>query len=57
VRTEFSPRNSADLNQQWFEHTTKGGSVHIMPGHHGSWLDDDHIANFSSLLKAVLHGT
>jgi hypothetical protein len=56
VRTEFSPRNSADLNQQWYEHTTQGGKVHIMPGHHGNWLDDDHIANFSDLLKATLHG-
>ncbi|MGF1630369.1 MAG: amino acid adenylation domain-containing protein [Kiloniellaceae bacterium] len=56
VRTEFSPPNSADLNKQWFECTTEGGSVHIMPGHHGTWLDDDHIANFSNLLKKTLHG-
>jgi hypothetical protein len=57
VRTEHSPRSSKlDLNQQWFDHTTKGGTVHIMPGDHGSWLDSDHIGNFSSLLKEKLSG-
>jgi hypothetical protein len=56
VRTEHSPRNSGDLNKQWFDRTTRGGSVHIMPGHHGNWLDDDHIGNFSGLLKKTLHG-
>ena len=56
VRTETSPRNSRDLNQQWYDNTTKGGSVHVMPGDHGNWLDDDHIANFSDLLKKTLGG-
>ncbi len=56
VRTEHSPRNSGDLNKQWFDRTTRGGSVHIMPGHHGNWLDDEHIGNFSGLLKKTLHG-
>lgn len=54
VRTEFSPRNFRDLNQQWFDYTTKNGSVHTMSGNHATWLDEDHIANFSDLLKATL---
>ncbi|GAB4391148.1 MAG: hypothetical protein Tsb0032_01610 [Kiloniellaceae bacterium] len=54
VRTEHSPRSSRDLNQQWFDHTTGGGTVHIMPGDHATWLDEDHLGNFSSLLKEKL---
>jgi thioesterase domain-containing protein/acyl carrier protein len=57
VRTEHSPRSTKhDLNQQWYDHTTKGGSVHIMPGDHATWLDANHLGNFSSLLKEKLAG-
>ncbi len=54
VRTAASPRSAIDLNQQWFDHTTEGGDVHVVSGHHENWLDD-HIDEFIAVLKTALN--
>ena len=51
VRNWDSP---IDLNQEWFDHTTEGGDVHVVSGHHGNWLDD-HIDDFIPVLKTALN--
>lgn len=57
VRTELSRDLKKDINQPWFDHTTKGGSVHIMSGHHGNWLDEERIDKVGELLKTFLYGS
>ncbi|MCH7675791.1 hypothetical protein IH879_12665 [candidate division KSB1 bacterium] len=54
VRTAASPRGEIDVNQEWFDHTTEGGDVHVVSGHHGNWLDD-HIDEFIAVLKTALN--
>ena len=53
IRTEASPPSSRDLNKQWFEFTTEDGDVHVLPGHHGNWLEE-HIDNFVDVLEVAV---
>ena len=53
IRTEASPPSSRDLNKQWFEFTTEDGDVHVLPGHHGNWLEE-HIDNFVEVLEVAV---